>query len=186
MIVAFDASILTFVIDENAAAPIDPTTGVAVTFCKERVQHLLDTLQQNNSKIIIPTPSLGEVLVKAGAAAPKIVAEFATSKHFKVADFDIRAAVEFATRQNAREKGIEKRTKAKFDDQILAIAIVENASVIFSDDKKLANAAPFNVTVTGIAELELPPQKAQGNLFDQADDTGEGGYSSNPLYGSWG
>ncbi|UZE49053.1 PIN domain-containing protein [Rhodopseudomonas sp. P2A-2r] len=181
MIVAFDASVLTFIVDENAGAPTDPATGNPVTFCKERVQYLLDTLQKDGSKIIIPTPSLAEVLVKAGNAAPKIVSELSTSKHFKVVDFDVRAAVEFASRQIARQKGIEKRTKAKFDDQILAIAIVENASVIYSDDKKLAAAAPANISVVGIADLPLPPAKDQHEMFKD-----DGHYADNPDYGRWG
>ena len=182
MIVAFDASILTFIIDENAAAPPDPTTNQPVTFCKERVQHLLATLEKDNAKVILPTPALGEVLVKAGSGAPAIITEFSNSKHFKIVSFDVRAAVEFAARQINRPKGIEKRTKAKFDDQILAIALVENASIIYSDDKGIAKAAPAGVKVVGIAELELPPAKAQHDMFPEHD----GNYSADPNYGQWG
>jgi hypothetical protein len=182
VIVAFDASILTYIVDENAAAPTDPATGAPVTFCKERVQHLLDTLQEAGAKIIIPTPALAEVLVKAGAAAPAIISELTTSKHFRVVDFDIRAAVEFAARQSTRPRGTVPRTKAKFDDQILAIATVENASVIYSDDNHIANAAPPNMTVSGIAALELPPAKAQQEMFP--DDVTDA--STNPNWGQWG
>ena len=56
MIVAFDASILIYVIDEQAKPPIDPATGKPVDRCHERVMHLLESLQQQNAKIVIPTP----------------------------------------------------------------------------------------------------------------------------------
>lgn len=181
MIVAFDASILAYVIDANTAAPIDPKTGAPVTFCKERVEYLIEILQEGDAKIIIPTPALAEVLVKAGAAAPAIVAGLSRSKHFRLVDFDIRAAVEFAARQSKRSRGIVPRTKAKFDDQILAIATVENATVIYSDDQHIANAAPPNMVVTGIAALELPPTKAQHDLFEENVE-----YSSDPNWGKWG
>jgi hypothetical protein len=180
VIVAFDASILTYIIDENAKPPTDPATLAAVTFCKERVRYLLDTLQQAGAKIIIPTPALAEVLVKAGAAASTIVSELTTSKHFRVVDFDVRAAVEFAARQSIRPRGVVPRTKAKFDDQILAIATVENAVIIYSDDGDIASAAPPNMTVIGIAALEVPPAKAQHEMFDGLP---EETYSSNPDYG---
>ena len=65
MTVAFDASILIYVIDEQAKPPADPATGKPVDRCHERVTHLLETLQQENTKIVIPTPALAEALVRA-------------------------------------------------------------------------------------------------------------------------
>jgi predicted nucleic acid-binding protein len=72
LIVAFDASILIYVIDEQAKPPIDPASGKPVDRCHERVRHLLESLQQQDSKIVIPTPALAEVLVRAAKGGPKV------------------------------------------------------------------------------------------------------------------
>lgn len=129
MTVAFDASILIYVIDEQAKPPTDPATGNPVDRCRERVTHLLESLQRQNAKIIIPTPALAEVLVHAATGGPEFLRILSLSRHFRIAPFDERAAVEFAARQadrievNARAPATT-RAKAKFDDQIVAIAAV--------------------------------------------------------------
>jgi hypothetical protein len=126
LIVAFDASIIIYVIDDQANPPIDPATGKAVDRCRERVTHLLEFLQQQNAKIVIPTPTFAEVLVRAAKGGPEFLRIFASSRHFRLAAFDERAAVELAARQaerivaGGRAPG-KTRAKAKFDDQIVAI-----------------------------------------------------------------
>ena len=180
MIVAFDASILIYVIDERARPPIDPATGKPVDHCRERVTYLLESLQQQNAKIIIPTPTLAEVLVRAAKGGPEFLRILSSSKHFRIVPFDERAAVEFAARQAQRIEASERapaptRAKAKFDDQIMAIAAVEGATIIYSDDDDIAKLGEGRFGVIKIAAIPLPPETAQGNLFD-ADD--EGGSNS--------
>jgi hypothetical protein len=57
------------------------------------------------------------------------------------------------------------RAKAKFDEQIVAIALAEQAEMILSDDSDIRALAPSRLTVKGIADLELPPEEAQGSLL---------------------
>ncbi|HET9904656.1 MAG TPA: hypothetical protein VFQ27_13255, partial [Xanthobacteraceae bacterium] len=102
MIVAFDATILVYVIDEQAKSPTDPATGMPVDRCRDRVTYLLESLQQQNAKIVIPTPALAEVLVRAAKGGPEFLRILSSSKHFRIAPFDERAAVEFAARQAER------------------------------------------------------------------------------------
>ena len=83
-------------------AAADPATGKPVDRCRERVTHLLETLQQENAKIVIPTPALAEVLVRAAKGGPEFLRILSSSKHFRIAPFDERAAVEFAARQAER------------------------------------------------------------------------------------
>jgi hypothetical protein len=174
LIVAFDASILIYVIDEQAKPPIDPATGNPVDRCNDRVMHLLESLQQQNAKIVIPTPALAEVLVRAAKGGPDFLRILSSSKHFRIAPFDERAAVEFAARQaeriaaNARAPATT-RTKAKFDDQIVAIAAVENATTIYSDDEDIAKLAEGRFGVIKIAAIPLPPEAAQGKLPFETD-----------------
>lgn len=175
MTVAFDASILIYVIDEQAKPPIDPATGKPVDRCHMRVTHLLETLQQESTKIVIPTPALAEVLVRAANGGPEFLRILSSSKHFRIAPFDERAAVEFAARQAERIAASERapaatRTKAKFDDQIVAIAAVEGATTVYSDDEDVAKLAQGRFEVVKIAAIALPPEFAQGKLPFEVDD----------------
>jgi hypothetical protein len=175
LITAFDASILIYVIDEQAKPPVDPGTGRPVERCHERVTHLLETLQQQNAKIVIPTPALAEVLVRAAKGGPELLRILSSSKHFRIAPFDERAAVEFAARQAERiatsgRAAAATRTKAKFDDQIVAIAAVEGATTIYSDDEDIAKLAEGRFGVIKIAAIQLPPESAQGKLPFENDD----------------
>lgn len=143
MIVAFDASILIYVIDEQAKPPVDPATGKPVDRCHERVTHVLESLQQQNAKIVIPTPALAEVLVHAGKGGPEFLHILSSSKHFRIAPFGERAAVEFAACQGERLAASKRaptatRTKAKFDDQTVAIAAVERATTIYCHSRCVA------------------------------------------------
>lgn len=175
MIVAFDASILIYVIDEQANPPVDPATGKPVDRCHERVAHLLEYLQQQNAKIVIPTPALAEVLVRAAKGGPEFLRILSSSRYFRIAPFDERAAVEFAARQAERVAASGRapaatRTKAKFDDQIVAIAAVEGATTIYSDDKDIAKLSEGRFEVIKIAAIRLPPESDQGKLPFGADD----------------
>ncbi len=174
MNVAFDASVLIYVLDERASAPTDPATGKPVDRCAERVTHLIATLQQQGARIVIPTPALGEVLVRAVKAGPEFLRILYGSRHFVVAPFDGLAAVEFAARQADRatsggRTSATTRVKAKFDDQIAAIAAVHRAETIYSDDADIRALVAGRVPVIGIAEIALPPETAQTELPFSAD-----------------
>lgn len=176
MIVAFDASILIFVRNANANAPLDPATGKPVERCQERVEWLIETLQQANGRIVIPTPALAEVLVRAGSSGPQLLQKLGASRHFRVVAFDERAAVEFAARQAERlNSGLRlpapTRAKAKFDDQIVSIAIVEGATTIYSDDEDIAKLAAGRIQVIRLGAMPLPAGHGQAALpFGEPSD----------------
>ena len=139
--VVFDASILLFVFDEN--------TPSSAPRAKERVEHLIDRLSKAGERIIIPTPALSECLVHAGPAGPEYLSIIGKRACFRIASFDERAAVEAAVRTfQARQRGQRKggnpeasKTKIKFDRQIAAIAVVEGATAIYSDDSDVRGYA---------------------------------------------
>jgi hypothetical protein len=170
LIVAFDASTLVYVFNEKAGAPPDPKTGQPVTRCADRIRFLLQTIEREKGKIVIPTPALAEVLVKAEKAAPDYLAEFDRNRHFKLVGFDKRAMIEFVAMERERlgdaiGSAGSPKPKAKFDQQIVAIAKVENANTIYSDDEDVRKLATrHDIEVVGIAQLPLPPEEAQGRL----------------------
>ncbi len=162
-----DASILVFLLDANAPAPTDVATGKPVADGRARVQHLIATLGKAGERLLVPAPALAEVLVGAGTAGPQWLKIISTSSVLRIADFDAFAAVEFAESNKRsladRQAGDTKR-KIKFDDQIIAIAKVAQATAIYSDDEGIRKRAPQEISVIGLADLPLPPESVQGRL----------------------
>lgn len=174
--VVFDASILLFVFDEN--------TPSSVPRAKERVEHLIDRLNDAGEKIVIPTPALSECLVHAGPAGPEYLTILSKQSCFRVASFDERAAVEAAVRTfQARTRGQRKggnpeasKAKIKFDRQIAAVATVEGATAIYSDDSDVRGyAVEAGMEAYGLADLPLPPEDPQAMLPFKAVDEAEPG-----------
>ena len=167
---------LILLLDAKARAPVDKTTGKPVTDCQERIRFLVNTHgKTKGSRIIIPTPALAEFLVRC---TPESMADYMSYlqrlRAVKVAPFAQKAAIEFADMQRAlipaagrriKATELETRSKAKFDQQIVAIARAEGASTIYSDDAGLASYARHaNIDTIGVADLPLSPDTAQGSL----------------------
>jgi hypothetical protein len=170
--VVFDASVLLFVFDENVKS--------SVPKAKERVEYLIDRLSRSGEKIVIPTPALSECLVHAGPAGAGYLTIIGKQSCFRVASFDERAAVEAAIRTfEARQRGQSKggnpeaaKAKIKFDRQIVAIATVEGATAVYSDDDHVvAYAREAGMEAWRLSDLPEPPEDPQAALpFDQSDD----------------
>jgi hypothetical protein len=167
--VVMDATTLMLLIDPTAKPPRNPATGAPVDRCKDRIEFLIATLSEagdGGTQIIIPTPVLSEVLVRAGKAKAQYLNEFTSSYSFRIAPFDEKAAIELAflidadLQSGKRLSDVETKAKVKFDRQIIAIAKVQGANVIYSDDgglKTVGEANGFIVIPTW--ELPTPPMK---------------------------
>lgn len=114
---------------------------------KAKLQHLLAELQRKRTKILIPTPAFSEFLAGAGKARDEYHRQISVSSAFKLGTFDSRAAMECALMLDEARSNADKRAngktwaKAKFDWQIVAIAKVGNAKIIYSDDGDIARIA---------------------------------------------
>lgn len=137
-----------------------------------RLDFLVRSLEKSRTKIIVPTPALSEVLIGAGNAAPRYLDIISRSSRFKVAPFGTRAAVEAAAAHreaigggNKREGSDSSWAKVKFDRQIVAIAKVEGARIIYSNDDDLVRfSARDEIEVYNFGRLPDPPEKLQGEL----------------------
>lgn len=109
---------------------------------KAKLQHLLTEFQRKRTKILIPTPAFSEFLAGAGKARDEYHRQVSVSSAFKLGTFDSRAAMLDAARSDADKRANGKTwAKAKFDWQIVAIAKVGNAKIIYSDDGDIARIA---------------------------------------------
>ena len=152
--VVFDANFLIFFLDPKVQG------GVGTDL---RIDNLVATIQKTSDRIIVPTPALSELLVKAGDAGPKYLEIIARSKFFRVTEFGERAAVEAAAlTRDALAAGAKRGVtpdadwgKVKFDRQIVAIARVTSATCIYTTDDQLARHAKA-VGIDAIHRDDLP------------------------------
>ena len=178
--VVLDATTLFYLLDPDAKAPTDPQTGLPVPRVRERVEYLVSRLEKNREQVVVPTPALSELLVRAGTAGPGYLEILNKSAVFRIADFDQRAAVEAAAAIREAIGAGDKRSgstspwaKIKFDRQIIAIAKVAGASTIYSDDDDIARLSrSAGIAVVRIQDLPLSPESSQlALLLDAAEGT---------------
>jgi predicted nucleic acid-binding protein len=161
--VVFDASFLIPLLDPQIKG---------VGNVDARILHLIDTLDKQRDVIIVPTPALSETLIGAGDAAPKYLDVLNRTSRLRIASFGSRAAVEAAARhrealrEGDKKEGSESWAKVKFDRQIVAIAKVEGAERIYSNDDDIRRYGKADgVQVIRLEDLEYPPEKTP-DLFD--------------------
>ncbi len=166
MPVVFDSSFLVPLLD--AKVKLGETAD-------SKLEFLLEDLSKTRQKIIIPTPALSEVLVGAGSAAPQYLDYLNSQRYFEIASFDKLAAVEAAELiRTAKMQGDKKSgsssswQKVKFDQQIVAIARVKNASCIFSNDHDIELlVGGSKIRFQNLESLPLPPVESQNELFSK-------------------
>lgn len=178
MTVLLDANMLLLLLDSKLTGPKD-ANGQPVPQVNERMNYLVSELQRQREKIIIPTPALAEVLVRAAAAGGDYLTRLSRSSAFKIEPFDVRAAVEVAS-MTAEDIARGDKTggnravwqKVKYDRQIVAIARIHQCSTIYTDDLGIRTfAKALNIPTVGVADLQLPSQDAQLMLpWNPTDD----------------
>jgi predicted nucleic acid-binding protein len=170
VIIVVDSTALCLLVNPSANPPDDPNTGRPVVQARDRIERMISELGANGT-LIIPTPVLAEVLVRAEAGASAIVAELERLSRVRVRPFDQRAAIETAIMTGEAIRAGDKRggstdawQKVKVDRQIIAIARTNNATRIYADDKALvAFARRLGMDVVSTWELALP--ETEENLF---------------------
>ena len=136
---------------------------------RAKLDDLVATLEKSRTKIVIPTPALTEVLIRAGKAREEIYNLLVRKSAFEVAPFDAKAAMECSSlledAWSATEKRSITKTKFKFDWQIVAIAASRRVTAIYSDDRDVANAAArVGIRAIRIDDLSLPDSAKQTKL----------------------
>lgn len=139
-----------------------------------RLDHLLDTVSKTGGVIILPTPAISELLVRAADGTSAWLAALQRRSAVRVASFDVRAATEcalihrLAVSAGGKRKGSkpgEHFQKIKVDRQIAAIARVAGSDLLVTDDENLITVCDFiGLPTKRLSELELPASAAQTKL----------------------
>ena len=178
--VVFDATMLLLAIKPNIVKPpIDKATGRLVDNVEVRINALIEKLEKEKSRIVVPTPALSELLVRAGSDTESLVQEIQRNAVFRIEPFDTLAAIEVAMMTRQALNGGDKRdganavwAKIKYDRQIVAIAKVHRATTIYSDDEHVGTLCKrHKFDFVGIADLPVPHKELQGLLFPTIDDS---------------
>jgi predicted nucleic acid-binding protein len=136
---------------------------------RAKLDELVAQLQKSRSKILIPTPALTELLVRAGKAREEIHQQLSNKSKFQITPFDSRAAMECALMLedalDTKSKHQITKSKIKFDWLIVATAAAHNATTIYSDDGDIARCGQrANIKVVKIDDLPLPASARQKKL----------------------
>jgi predicted nucleic acid-binding protein len=151
----------------RAKPPRDPATKKPVERIEDRIEKLLEDLDSESERIILPTPVLSEFLILAGRDGPGYLERISGMKNILVRPFDQKAAIELAAIEvEDRSKGgkragsISPWAKLRFDRQIVAIAKTNDAKRIYSDDGDIIKfATRIGIDVITTWELPLPAAK---------------------------
>jgi len=181
--VAVDSTFFPYLLNHKTRAPNDPATGKPVERIEERIELLIETLEEDRETIIIPTPVLSEFLVLTKEDGPNYLNTIAKNPLFQIQPFDVRAAIELAAIRLAEEKKLSKKAlkrrtpqetsaKISFDRQIVAIAKAHNAHTIYSEDARVANFARNNgIKVVRVWELPLPKGIQESLPFSPSEES---------------
>lgn len=139
---------------------------------RKRITHLIEQLDKQKGKLIIPTPALAEYLVYADQAGLATVNALQRRSSVVFGTFDLPAAFEASQmdaaalgRGNKRDGSNAGWQKVKFDRQIVAVAKVHSAKLIVSDDDGVHKAAArLGIDVTSVDDLPFPDSERQAPL----------------------
>lgn len=180
--IALDTTALSLLFVPNATS--STKSGKSIKHAKERMEHLVERISRENDLILIPTPSLSEVIVQLERTRiDELLKSLKASPWFRVGAFDSAAAVELGIRTADAIAAGDKReglkadhTKIKFDRQIVSIALVNGATQMISDDRDVAAICErWGLPVVSVQDLPLPeyliPPPLLANLENDGEET---------------
>ncbi len=166
MKVAVDTSFLTLLFNRKGTASVPKAADL--------IDDLIQELEKKKAKVIIPTPTLTEVLLKAPKSGPTYIEKLKGYSCFQIKSFDEKAAVELAETLIAsigkkRTRKDVAKTKVTFDRQIVAVARAHGATEMYSDDRNVRDfAEECGMEAFGFSNLKLSP-KQEKLPYDKAE-----------------
>jgi predicted nucleic acid-binding protein len=123
------------------------------------LDHLVQGLSKARVRVLIPSPCLTELLIRAGKARDQYVGRLGNASSFEIIPFDRRAATECALlleeAWDRKQQSAITRTKFKYDWMIVACASSRGVQRVYSDDEDIARCAAL-VGMQTFAQKGLP------------------------------
>ncbi|MCL4841629.1 MAG: hypothetical protein KJZ79_07310 [Bryobacteraceae bacterium] len=156
-----------------------PGSHLPIRHGRERMDALVERAARNEDRILIPTPALSELMVRIPSRIDELLKQLRSSPWFAIEGFDAAAAVEVALRTASAIEAGDKRegseapwAKVKFDRQIVAIALVNGASELISDDPHvLAIGSRWGLLVKSVDDLPVPEDLIPPPLLAPLEET---------------
>ncbi|RSC31549.1 PIN domain-containing protein [Agrobacterium sp. FDAARGOS_525] len=138
----------------------------------ERVKHFVQGLSKTNTVVMVPSPSIAELVAGRAEKIEEVVETLRRLKGFTVQSFDEVIAIETGERIAFHQANLTPQDRAthwkvtmKYDAMIAATAIVRGASELYTDDPNLGKyLAGSSVSLRLIDDLPLPPEDPQQRL----------------------
>jgi len=137
MVLCIDTHVLIWGVKKQAST--------AQQYMIERTANFLSWLQNERQTVIVPAPVLGEFLMRIPSYEHEKVVRSIRS-NFIVPSFDTAATSVYAqiwqkNKNNGMPSEIGGRERVKTDSMIIAIAVVNKAKILYSEDEGLQKAA---------------------------------------------
>lgn len=167
----FDSTFMLLLTDDLAVAPPPPPLAAWANAVpkapdpRDRLTFLLETLDDERTDVVVPTPVLTELLVSARADVRATLAILNGLARIRMEGFGQRAAIECAEMLRRTGRGSGPKSKIKFDHQIVAIAKVIGAITVYSDDNDVRTlCAREGIACFGVWDLPPRPVDPQSSL----------------------
>ncbi|HOD71939.1 MAG TPA: PIN domain-containing protein [Deltaproteobacteria bacterium] len=174
MIVIDTTTMLLLMFPGKVRAPIDTKTKLPVDRVEARIEGLISQIRENKSKVIIPSPAFSELLVKAGQDTQALIDMINKDPVFRIEPFDTMAAIEVAImarndiagdQRSGADEDVITKAKLKYDRQIVAIAKVHGAKIIYSDDRHIHELCNIlGLEAIRLQDIPVPANKAQTTI----------------------
>lgn len=151
---------------------IDPDSTQNENRSHERVNHFVDTLTHSRQEVLVPSPSLAELVAGRASRVDEIVSILKGIRVLSIQPFDEVIAIETGDRIAAAVARIPEaerlpgwKVAMKYDAMIAATAVVRGAQAVYTTDggiEKYLHGS--DVKVVMINDLPLPPEDPQISL----------------------
>jgi predicted nucleic acid-binding protein len=151
---------------------IDPDSTQNANRRADRVRHFIDKLSASKEAVMVPAPSLAELVAGRANRVEEIVETLRKLKQFEVQAFDPVIAIETGERIASAMENVPEsqrlpgwKVAMKYDAMIAATAIVRGARAVYTTDPGLRKyLVGTDIEMVLVDELPLPPEDPQPSL----------------------
>lgn len=169
MRIVLDTNVLVQVLRGSKPGSIllDPTTGLVVDRLEARAEALIEAIDAKSGLVLIPAPALAEYLIGVDRNHYQQHLDIISGTScFQIVDFDQIAAIECARMvDDAELKQLDltgTKAKLRFDRQIIAIALANEADEVWTHDAGLFTKAAYcGLNVKSLADIQPNPEQIE-------------------------